>query len=84
MRHNFLLSYLFQLNDCNAAAAATMAAARAEGDARLTLQAANAGARIINTMARFEVDLDHQTVYRLMTSPDYVQPNPSCPAIPRS
>ena len=83
MRHNFLLSYLFQLNDCNAAAAATMAAARAEGNARLTLQAANAGARIINTMARFEVDLDHETVYRLMTSPEYVQPNCLLPGDPQ-
>ena len=73
MRHNFMLSYLFQLNDYNDAAAATMAAARDEGNARLTLQAANAGTRIINTMARFEVDLDHETIYRLLTSPQYVQ-----------
>ena len=83
MRHNFLLSYLFQLNDYNAAAAATVAAARDEGNARLTLQAANAGTRIINTMARFEVDLDHETIYRLMTSPDYVQSGCLLPGDPQ-
>ena len=35
LRNNFLLSYLFQFNDYNAAAAATVAAARDEGNARL-------------------------------------------------
>ena len=83
MRNNVLLSYLFQLNDYNAAAAATVAAARAEGNARLTLQAVNSGARIINSMARFEVDLDHETIYRLMTSPDYVQPGCLLPGDPQ-
>jgi hypothetical protein len=83
MRNNFLLSYLFQLNDYNAAAAATVAAARSEGNTRLTLQAANAGTRIINTMARFEIDLDHETSYRLMTSPDYVQPGCLLPGNPQ-
>ena len=82
LRNNFLLSYLFQLNDYNAAAAATVAAARAEGNARLTLQAANAGTRIINNMAKFGVDLDHETIYRLITSRDYVQPDSLLPGDP--
>ena len=43
MVNNFRLSYLFQLNDYNAAAAATVAAARSEGNARLTLQAPTPG-----------------------------------------
>jgi hypothetical protein len=83
LRNNFLLSYLFQLNDYNAAAAATVAAARAEGNARLTLQAANAGTRIINNMAKFGVDLDHETIYRLITSRDYVQPDSLLPGDPQ-
>jgi hypothetical protein len=83
MRNNFMLSYLFQLNDYNAAAVATVAAARAEGNARLTLQAANAGTRIINAMARFEIDLDRETMYRLMTSPDYVQAGCLLPGDPQ-
>ncbi len=82
LRNNFLLSYLFQLNDYNAAAAATVAAARAEGNARLTLQAANAGTRIINIMAKFGVDLDHETIYRLITSRDYLQPGCLLPGDP--
>jgi hypothetical protein len=83
LRHNFLLSYLFQLNDYHDAAAATVAAARAEGNARLTLQAANAGARIVNAMARFGVDLDHETIYRLLTSPEYVQSGCLLPSDPQ-
>ena len=72
---NLRLGYLFQLNAYNKAAAATVAAAQAEGNSRLTLQAANSGARIITAMARFEVDLDRETTYRLLTAPEYVQPD---------
>ena len=73
LRDNVRLGYLFQLHDCNTAAAATVAASQAEGNHRLALQAVNARARIINAMAKFEVDLDRETVYRFITSPDYVQ-----------
>lgn len=83
MRHNVMMSYLFQLNDYNGAAAATVAAARAEGNPRLTLQAANAGARIITAMAKFEVDLDRETIYRFMTSPEYVQSGCLLPGDPQ-
>ena len=55
---------------------------RTEGNARLTLQAANSGTRIITAMARFEVDLDRETTYRLLTAPEYVQPDCLLPGDP--
>ena len=36
--------------------------------------------RIINNMAKFGVDLDHETIYRLITSRDYVRPDCPFPA----
>ena len=79
---NLRLGYLFQLNAYNKAAAATVAAAQDEGNFRLTLQAANSGTRIITAMARFEVDLDRETTYRLLTAPEYVQPDCLLPGDP--
>ncbi len=70
---NLRLTYLFQLNAYQEAAAATVAAARAAGNARLTIQAANSGARILTAMARLETKLDRETTYRLLAAPEWVK-----------
>ena len=70
---NLRLTYLFQLNAYQEAAAATVAAARAAGNARLTIQAANSGARILTAMARLETKLGRETTYRLLAAPEWVK-----------
>ena len=73
IEQNLRLTYLFQLNAYQEAAAATVAAARAEGNARLTIQAANSGARILTAMARLETKLGRETTYRLLAAPEWVK-----------
>ena len=73
IEQNLRLTYLFQLNAYQEAAAATVAAARAEGNARLTIQAANSGARILTAMARLEAKLGRETTYRLLAAPEWVE-----------
>jgi hypothetical protein len=70
---NLRLTYLFQLNAYQEAAAATVAAAQAQGNARLTIQAANSGTRIVNAMARLQASLGRETTYRLLAAPEWVQ-----------
>ena len=73
IEQNLRLTYLFQLNGYQEAAAATVATARAEGNARLTIQAANSGARILTAMARLETKLGRETTYRLLAAPEWVK-----------
>jgi hypothetical protein len=70
---NLRLTYLFQLNAYQEAAAATVVAAQAQGNDRLTIQAANSGTRIVNAMARLQASLGRETTYRLLAAPEWVQ-----------
>ena len=76
------LGYLFRLNTYLEETSTTVKTARGEGNSRLALQAANAGARIVNFMHKMDVRLERDLVYRLMASPEWTQPDCVLPADP--
>ena len=76
------LGYLFRLNTYLEETSTTVKTARGEGNSRLALQAANAGARIVNFMHKMDVRLERDLVYRLMASAEWTQPGCVLPADP--
>ena len=75
--------YLFILNTFLELVMRTAQTAGAEGNSRLVLQAARQGAGIIKFMAKLDVSLHPDTVYRLLASPQWADQGSLLPTDPQ-
>jgi hypothetical protein len=75
--------YLFILNTFLELVMRTAQTAGAEGNSRLVLQAVRQGTGIIKFMAKLDVSLDPDTVYRLLASPQWADQGSLLPTDPQ-
>ncbi len=83
MRDNLSLSFFVKLNNFLAQIQNTAQTADAEGDAAVVLKAATAGTRIITSLAKQELPLESDMVYRFLASPQWATQDSLLPTDPQ-
>ena len=71
LQHSLHQDCLFHYNEYLETTRQIVRTAGAEGNTRLALQAVRAGSRILNFITKLDVQLDQETVYRILASPQW-------------
>jgi hypothetical protein len=83
LQHRLRQDYLFTYNEFLETTRHLVRTAAADGDSRQALQAIGQGTRILNSITRLDVQLDDDTVYRLLASPQWTSQGSLLPTDPR-
>ncbi len=83
LQDNLHQGCLFQFNEFLEATRQFVRTAGADGNTRQALQAVCAGTRILNFITKLDVNLDQDTVYRIMASPQWATQDSLLPTDPR-